>query len=86
MRNACKLTISLPLRDYQQIEDYRRRSGKGRSAIVDTAIQFWLRHIHQTVLIKKYEAGYRKKPELPGEMKALEKESGMAVGEEGLQW
>lgn len=57
----------------------------GRSIVIDRAIRFWLRYLEQEELIKRYQEGYRNKPESIAEIKALEKMAAEAFKEEGLR-
>lgn len=85
MRNTLKIAISLPKEDFCQLERIRKKLGLGRSGIIDKAIRFWLGHRKQEELIKRYQEGYKKKPESIQEIEALEKASAEAFKEEGLQ-
>lgn len=85
MPNTLKIAISLPKEDYHKLERIRKELGWGRSTIIDKAIRFWLRHREQEDAIKRYQDGYRKKPDTIGEITAMEKLSAGAFEEEGLQ-
>lgn len=73
MHNSYKISFSLPKADLEMLENARKRMGLGRSAVIDMAIRFWLDSMQQQELIKRYEEGYRKKPEKTMDLKALEK-------------
>ncbi len=85
MRKTLKIAISLPKEDFDEIEKIRKSFGFQRSAVIDKAIRFWLRHLNQEKLIKRYEEGYRKKPESIQETKAMEKAAAEAFKEEDLK-
>jgi len=85
MRKTSKIAISLPKEDFDKIEKLRKKRGLERSALVDKAIRFWLAHLEQEELVRRYEEGYRKKPESIPEIKAIEKATAEAFEEEGLQ-
>lgn len=85
MIKASKIAISLPAEDLRKIEVIRKKSGLQRSAIIDQAIRFWLRHLEEDEKIKRYEAGYAQKPESIEEIEALEQLSADAFKEEGWQ-
>jgi len=85
MRNTLKIAISLPKEDFYKIEHIRKKLGFDRSTIIDRAIRFWLGHREQEELIKRYQQGYRKKPERIREIEAMEKASAEAFKEENLQ-
>ena len=85
MRNTLKIAISLPKEDFYKLEQIRKKLGFGRSTIIDKAIRFWLGYREQEELIKRYQEGYRKKPEPIQEIEAFEKASAEAFKEENLQ-
>lgn len=72
MTHAYKIAISLPKEDYEKLEEIRKAMGIARSIVIDKAIRFWLKWIEEKELIKRYEMGYRKKPEKVNDLKALE--------------
>jgi len=85
MRNTLKIAISLPKEDFYKLEQIRKKLGFGRSAIIDKAIRFWLGYREQEELIKRYQEGYRKKPESVQEIQAMEQAAAEAFKEENLQ-
>ena len=85
MRNTLKIAISLPKEDFYKIEKIRKRLGFGRSNMIDRAIRFWLSRLEQEELVRRYQEGYRKKPESIQEIKAMEKASAEAFKEEDLE-
>ncbi len=85
MIKTSKIAISLPKEDFDKIERIRKKMGMERSAVIDTAIRYWLKGLEQEELVKRYEQGYRKKPENIQEIKAIEKTQAEAFKEEGLE-
>ena len=83
MLKTTKVAISLPKEDFEKIENIRKKSGLKRSFIIDRAIRFWLEYLEKKEKIRKYEEGYRRKPEDIDEIKAMEKASAEAFAEEG---
>jgi metal-responsive CopG/Arc/MetJ family transcriptional regulator len=71
-RPATKVAVSIPSGLYQAVERVRKAGGKSRSAVVQDALRHWLDSQAQTVLVREYEAGYRRKPEGRREIKAAE--------------
>ncbi len=69
---ATKVAVSIPDDLFRAVEQARKKSGKGRSAVMQDALRHWLRQQEQAVLIREYEAGYRRKPEGKREVKAAE--------------
>ncbi len=85
MIKVSKIAISLPAEDLRKIEVMRKKLRLQRSAIIDQAIRFWLRHQEENEKVRAYEQGYARKPEPVGEIKALEQLSADAFKEEGWQ-
>ena len=85
MIKSSKIANSLPKDDLVRIEKVRKELGLQRSVIIDIAIRYWLDHIEKKKIIKQYEEGYKNKPELISELKALELLSADAFKEEGLK-
>ena len=84
MIKATKIAISLPAENLKCIEKIRKESGMQRSALINTAIRFWLDNREKEKMIEQYEAGYRHQPDSVGEIKAFEELSADAFAEEGL--
>lgn len=85
MIKASKIAISLPAEDLRKLEILRKKLGLQRSAIIDQAIRFWLRHQEENEKVRAYEQGYARKPEPVDEIKALEQLAAEAFREEGWQ-
>jgi len=71
-RTATKVAVSIPNPLYRVVERVRKTSGKSRSAVVQAALRYWLEQEAQADLVREYEAGYRRKPEGPREVKAAQ--------------
>jgi metal-responsive CopG/Arc/MetJ family transcriptional regulator len=71
-RVATKVAVSIPDDLFRAIEKARKRSGRSRSAVMQDALRHWLHHQAQAVLVREYEAGYRRRPERRREVKAAE--------------
>ncbi len=71
-RTANKVAVSLPADLHRAVEAARKRSGKSRSAVIQDALRHWLKNQNEALLVREYEAGYRKKPEGRREVKAAE--------------
>ena len=69
---ATKVAVSLPADLYQAIEQARKKTGKSRSSVMQDALRHWLKQQAQNILIREYEAGYRRKPEGKREIKAAQ--------------
>lgn len=82
MIKTLKIAISLPKEDFEKIENIRKKLGLQRSKIIDRAIHFWLKNLEEKEMIRRYEEGYRKKPESIEEIKAQELASAEGFQEE----
>jgi metal-responsive CopG/Arc/MetJ family transcriptional regulator len=71
-KSAVKVAMTLPDDLYRIVEQVRKKTRKSRSAVLQDALRYWLSQQEQSVLIREYEAGYRKKPETSKEVKAAE--------------
>ena len=69
-RAVTEVVVRIPDDLYRAVERARRRDGKTRSAIVQDALRAWLDDDVRGVLIRQYEAGYRRKPEGRREIEA----------------
>ncbi len=85
MIKTFKIAISVPKYDYERIEAMRRKLRLGRSAAIVQAIESWLAKFDEQEMIRRYEAGYKRKPENLGEIKAMEQAAAEAFEEEGWQ-
>ena len=83
MLKTTKIAISLPNDDFKKIEEIRKKLGMQRSTVIDMAVRFWLKDIEEKKMIEQYEQGYKKKPEVIDELKAMEQASAQAFQEEG---
>ncbi len=71
-RTAVKVAMTLPDDLYRVVELVRKKTRQSRSAVLQDALRYWLSQQEQSVLIREYEAGYRKNPETRREVKAAE--------------
>lgn len=65
-----KIAVSLPADLYRAVETVRKRARLTRSAAVQESLRQWLRTRAQADLVRKYEAGYRGRPEEQREIEA----------------
>lgn len=80
-----KIAISIPDRDFEEVERIRKIMGLSRSALIDKAIRFWLKERKKRKMIKQYEEGYRSQQESIDEISAIEEASAEAFHEEGWE-
>ena len=71
-RIGSRVAVTIPADLHQQVEHARRATGKSRGEVVRDALEHWLARQEEVLLVREYEAGYRKKPETRREVKAAE--------------
>jgi hypothetical protein len=74
-RSVGKITVTVPLDLFRDLEAARRRRAETRSAVVLEALRRWLQAEKHSVL--EYEAGYRRRPETRRE---IDEALGAAIG------
>jgi hypothetical protein len=85
MSKAVKLAISISDEDFQAIETIRKNRGITRSGVVTGAIRLLRESEDKERLVRSYEAGYRKYPEVVSEIKARETAALDVLSPEGWQ-
>ena len=75
MSRIKKFAISIPEEDFERLEVLRKKERLARSQAVLRAIRLWEKSKEMERLIEKYEAGYKKNPEMMEERIAWEKAS-----------
>jgi metal-responsive CopG/Arc/MetJ family transcriptional regulator len=81
--NAVKVAVTVPAELFRELEGVRKRRAQSRSAAVQEALRQWLRTHKQTMLVREYEAGYRRRPETRREIdEALETSIGLLRDED----
>ena len=68
-RVVTKVAVSIPEYLYRAVEKAGKKDDKSRSAIMQ-ALRHWLRQQAEEVLVREYEAGYRRLPESRREIEA----------------
>ena len=69
---AMKIAVSIPADLSQAIERARKKTRQSRSAVIQDALRYWLKHQAEAALVREYETGYRKMPETRREVKAAQ--------------
>jgi len=82
MSKAVKFAISIPEEDFKKLEALRREQRLTRSKAILQAVKLWEEFKSMEELIKKYEEGYKKFPEVMEEQVAWEKASLTALAKE----
>jgi hypothetical protein len=71
MRNSVKFTVSIPMKEYDEMEAVRKKAGMNRSAFFLGTFRAWKDARRRESAIKSYVAGYRDVPEDPALAEAL---------------
>lgn len=71
MRNSVKFTVSIPMKEYGEMEAVRKKAGLTRSAFFLGTFRSWKDARRKENAVKSYIAGYRETPEDPALAEAL---------------
>ncbi len=82
MTRAVKFAISIPEEDFKKLEALRQKEELTRSKAILQAIKLWEESKSMKELIRKYEEGYEKFPEVTEERIAWERASLTALTKE----
>ena len=82
-RNKILTAVTIPREDYFILEEISKKKKINRSALISSIIHRWLNSLEKEKLIRKYEKGYRKYPENPVHITALEKAEFKVLSKEG---
>jgi hypothetical protein len=82
MSVAVKTAISLPRRDFDQLELFRKRTHISRSKIMLEALRTWLRLQHQAALEQRYVEGYERQPDRVSDVNAFYRAGLASLSEE----
>lgn len=61
--NKVKVSVTLPLEEYRQVEKTRKKMRLSRSAVISEALKHWIVAGHEQEKIRSYIEGYRRSPE-----------------------
>ena len=75
MRNSTKFAVSLPCREFLDMEAVRKKAGLSRSAFILETLRAWKESRERAALIKRYREGYRLRPEAAALAEALAQSS-----------
>jgi len=73
MNRAVKFAVSLPDKDFQELEKFRKKRGISRSKLVLDALRQLRESREKERLINNYVEGYRKIPEKLNDLEGWEK-------------
>lgn len=82
MNRSVKFAISIPNKEFKELEAFRRKKGVSRSKLILEAIQFWKEAKEKEKLVRIYEEGYKRVPENLTNIEAWEKASLSAFSQE----
>jgi metal-responsive CopG/Arc/MetJ family transcriptional regulator len=63
MRSSVKFTVSIPWKEYDEMEAVRKKAGVTRSAFILEILSAWKDARRRESAIRSYVAGYRRTPE-----------------------
>lgn len=78
---SIRLTVTIPMFEFEQIERAKKRRGLNRSALLKEIIDFFFKREVEKTNIERYVDGYKRKPENPAEIARLEKVQADTFGE-----
>jgi hypothetical protein len=61
--NVVKVAVTIPADLFRAIETARRRRSQTRGAAIQEALRQWLQTEKRTGVLRRFEAGYRRRPE-----------------------
>jgi len=82
MNRSVKFAISIPDKEFKELEAFRRKKGVSRSKLILEAIKFWKEAKEKEKLVRIYEEGYKRVPENLTNIEAWEKASLSALSQE----
>jgi metal-responsive CopG/Arc/MetJ family transcriptional regulator len=81
---SAKIAMSIPSGLYESVERFRKKTGQSRSGVLQDALHYWLQRQEEVALIRKYEKGYRRKPETRSEVRGAEASAVRLLGD--VEW
>ena len=67
---AMKVAITIPEREFREVEAIRKRLKTTRSGVILKALEHWLAAQREAQIDRAYQAAYRRRPETKAEIKA----------------
>jgi metal-responsive CopG/Arc/MetJ family transcriptional regulator len=83
MKQSIKFAVSIPDREFQDLEESRKREGVTRSQLVLEALKLWKKTSEKNKEIKIYREGYRRIPEEERDIASWEKAAAGSFSEGG---
>ncbi len=75
MSKAVKFAVSMPGREFKELETLRKKKGLNRSEFIRETLRLWNKAKEQEKLVRVYEEGYKRIPENLPDIEAWEKAS-----------
>ncbi len=75
MRQSVKFAVSIPEKEFKDLEAFRKKRGVTRSKLVLEAFELWKEVKRKERLTKVYEDGYKRVPESLEDVEAWERAS-----------
>jgi hypothetical protein len=75
MSRSVKFAISIPDKEFKELEAFRKKRGVSRSKLILEAIKLWKEAKERERLVRIYEEGYKRAPENLRNIEAWEKAS-----------
>jgi len=82
MSRSVKFAISIPDKEFKELEALRKKKGVSRSKLILEAIKLWKQTKERERLIRIYEEGYKRLPENLRDIEAWEKASLSVLSQE----
>ncbi len=82
MSSSVKFAISIPDKEFKELEAFRKKKGVSRSKLILEAIKLWKETKERERLIRIYEEGYKRLPENLRDIEAWEKASLSVLSQE----
>ena len=82
MRRSVKFAVSIPEKEFQELEALSKKKGVSRSKFILEAVNLCKESVEKTKLIRIYEEGYKKMPENLRNSEAWEKASLSSLSKE----
>ena len=82
MSSSVKFAISIPDKEFKELEAFRKKKGVSRSKLILEAIKLWKETKETERLIRIYEEGYKRLPENLRDIEAWEKASLSVLSQE----
>jgi len=77
-----KVAVSLPVKEFRQVEGARKQLRLSRSAVISEALKHWIASSQKQEKIQAYVEGYRRTPETAQDQKLFKSLAGKVLATE----